>query len=107
MQSYSVHLLFHALTLLCGAALGVAGTLWWSTGIVSAGWAALAALLLGIAVLVLQWRHITASAPRPDAHRASTPARGPRPGTRPELGATAVQRYDDPTRAVSPPTRRG
>ncbi len=98
MKSYAVHLLFHALTLLCGAALGLAGTLWWATGNVPAGWAAFAALLLGIAVLVLQWRHITASAPR------SRPTRGPRPGTRPELGATAVQRYDDPAGA---PTRRG
>lgn len=102
MKGYAVHLLFHALTLLCGTAMGVAGTLWWSTGVVPAGWAALAALLLGIAVLVLQWRHISASAPRRDAHRTN-PAR--RSDTRPDLGATAVRR-DDPT-TVSPPTRWG
>ena len=97
MKGYSVHLLFHALALICGAAVGIGGALWWSGGIAVAGWAAFAALLLGIAVLVLQWRQLTASLPRPE------PPAAPRGGTRPELAATAVRRPPE----ADPPTRRG
>ncbi|MFR9731998.1 hypothetical protein ACL03H_22465 [Saccharopolyspora sp. MS10] len=95
-KGYSVHLLFHALALICGAAVGIGGALWWSGGIPVAGWAAGAALLLGVAVLVLQWHQLTAGRSQP----APPPNRG---GTRPEFAASTARGLPE----VDPPTRRG
>ena len=91
MQGYGVHLLFHALAVLCGAALGIAGTVWWAGGNPPVLWAALAALLLGVVVLVVQGRQLAAE-PRP---RRTASGTRPRPGTRPELAATAIRDPDD------------
>ncbi|MCA1225418.1 hypothetical protein [Saccharopolyspora sp. 6M] len=92
MKGYAVHLLFHALAVLCGAALGIAGTLWWVGGAPPVLWAALAALVLGVVVLVVQGRQLAAE-PRPARRPAPEPR--PRQGTRPELAATAVRDPDD------------
>ena len=47
MKGYAVHLLFHLLAIVCGAAVGIAGALWWFRGSAPALWAGVAALVLG------------------------------------------------------------
>ncbi|MCA1189642.1 hypothetical protein LCD36_24825, partial [Saccharopolyspora sp. 6T] len=81
MKGYAVHLLFHALAVLCGAALGIAGTLWWVGGAPPVLSAALAVLVLGVVVLVVQGRQL--GPPRP---AAPPPAGPPAPGGAPPGG---------------------
>lgn len=95
MKGYAVHLLFHLLAIVCGAAVGIAGALWWFRGSAPALWAGVAALVLGVVVLIVEWRAITAAAPREPA-----PAPRPRGGTRPDMPAPAVRGHDGTTRQI-------
>ena len=108
MRSYAVHLLFHFLAAVCGAAFGVAGALWWfDRNDYNALYLAVGALVLGVLVLLIQALYIAAEQPRrapnpPPAqpHPLSQPRMQPvehRNPTRPDLRPITPQA--DPARA--------
>lgn len=97
MKGYAVHLLFHLLAIVCGAAAGIAGAMWWFRGVEPALWAGVAALALGVVVLVVEWRTINAAVV-PDEPR-------PRTATRTDLPAAPLRTPGGAPR-TEPPTRR-
>ncbi|RRO18330.1 hypothetical protein EIL87_08885 [Saccharopolyspora rhizosphaerae] len=101
MRQYPVHLLFHLLAIIAGAACGVAGALWWLDGDRNALHLASAALAVGVIVLLLQGFYISANQPRPVRRRPLPPA----PPSHPRFQPVAERR--NPTRPdlepVAPP----
>ena len=97
MKGYAVHLLCHLLAIICGAAAGIAGALWWFLDSAPGLWAAVAALVLGVLVLVMQWSVIRAAEPERPQRRG---------GTRP--GMPQAVAHDGSTRSeIAPPSRWG
>ncbi|SFS32192.1 hypothetical protein [Saccharopolyspora flava] len=86
MRGYPVHLLFHLLAIVAGAACGVAGALWWFSGERNALYLSAAALIVGIIVLLLQVFYIIASEPPPAPRRPMPPAPPSHPRFRPVAG---------------------
>lgn len=117
MKGYSVHLLCHLAAAVLGAAAGVAAGVWWFGEFPVGLWLALGALLIGVGVLVLQNRYISALGQlSPSAPARSAPTRGTRPtgqpassgrsaaGTLPELAPVAPPSALD--ERSNPQTRR-
>ncbi|MHA6805051.1 hypothetical protein [Salinifilum ghardaiensis] len=107
MQGYGVHLLFHVLAAACGAGCGVAAALWWHESLAFALVLAVAALVVGLLVLLAQGRYIAAQRSERPAEAAPAGARAehrPRHGTRPGLptGAEAPARAAPRTRQDLP-----
>lgn len=93
MKGYGVHLLFHLLALMVGAACGAIAGMWWFGHDEAVRWLALAALVAGILVLTLHGFYIAGSATTWD----EVPQARPRPSVRPS------QRHDGGTRIQAEP----
>ncbi|GAA2801408.1 hypothetical protein [Saccharopolyspora taberi] len=111
MRGYSVHLLFHLLAVVAGAAAGVAAGLWWFAGNPTAVWIAGAALTVGIIVLVLEGLYISGvQAPeQPRRSRRRAPPKrsgGTRPDLRPVRPQAAETTVRPPAAAVDGETRK-
>lgn len=63
MKGYTVHLLFHLVAIVIGAAAGLAASLWWFGGEPTGLWLAIGALLIGVVLLALQLFYISRSQP--------------------------------------------
>lgn len=63
MKGYTVHLLFHLVAIVIGAAAGLAASLWWFGGEPAGLWLAIGALLVGLVLLALQLAYISRSQP--------------------------------------------
>lgn len=99
MRGYTVHLLFHLLAAALGAASGVSAGLWWAGHNRIGLWLAVAALVLGGVILIVQGLYISGDPPprKPararyerDAARSSSRNGHPATGTRPELEPVAA-----------------
>lgn len=102
MRGYAVHLLFHVLAAVCGAASGVAAVLWWfDRDNYNALYLAVGALVMGVVVLLIQALYITAESPvRGPAPTRQVRQAGPHPLSQP--GMPAVERRN-PTRPEMEP----
>ncbi|MFC7344424.1 hypothetical protein [Saccharopolyspora griseoalba] len=93
MRSYAVHLLFHFLAAVCGAAFGVAGVLWWfERDDHNALYLAVGALVMGVIVLLIQALYIAAEPPE---RRPAPPRAQPHPLSQPRVEPVARR---NPTR---------
>ncbi|WP_433869503.1 hypothetical protein [Saccharopolyspora sp. CA-218241] len=75
MKGYAVHLLFHLLAVVAGAGIGVGAALWWTGQQPFALWLAIAALVFGVLLLVLQGLFLARGGQR--SRTAPRPAPGP------------------------------
>ncbi|GAA2346606.1 hypothetical protein GCM10009854_24430 [Saccharopolyspora halophila] len=100
MRGYAVHLLFHALAVVCGAAFGVAAVLWWfDRENYNALYLAVGALVMGVAVLLIQALYI---ATEPSARRRPRQVQRAEPHPLSQPGMQSVDRRN-PTRPEMEP----